>query len=187
MVIAGCITPFRRPPGLVVFGRQQTGRIEAAVSRAKRCVRIDVAQALAQSGRLFGGRQIGLCQNQPIGDRYLLDAFGLRRAAARHSPHRRSWSRCQNKNDAAARIRPHRRQDRKGSARPVLSIMRRRKGGGGAFAPRMEVFDRSRKLTADRAADAARLQHHHRLVDTFEQMMVKTDFTEFVDQYGSVG
>jgi hypothetical protein len=41
-----------------------------------------------------------------------------------------------------------------------------------AFATRMEILDRGRKLAADRAADAARLQHHHRLVDALEQVMI---------------
>jgi len=31
------------------------------------------------------------------------------------------------------------------------------------------------------------LQHHHRLVDALEQVMVEANFTEFVDQHGSVG
>jgi hypothetical protein len=92
MVVAGCILAFRRPTGLVVLGRQQRVRVEAAVSRApKRRVRIDVTQALAQSGRLFGSRQICLCQNQPIGHRYLFDAFRLHVELLRAgSPHRRS-------------------------------------------------------------------------------------------------
>jgi hypothetical protein len=34
-----------------------------------------------------------------------------------------------------------------------------------AFAPPVQILDCGRKLAADRAADAARLQHHHRLVD----------------------
>jgi hypothetical protein len=34
-----------------------------------------------------------------------------------------------------------------------------------AFAPRVQILDCGRKLAADRAADAARLEHHHRLVD----------------------
>ena len=56
-----------------------------------------------------------------------------------------------------------------------------------AFAPRVQILDCSRKLAADRAADAARLQHHHSLVDALEEMMVEPDFAELVDQYRGVG
>ena len=56
-----------------------------------------------------------------------------------------------------------------------------------AFAPRMQVPDRRRQLAADGAADAARLQQHHRLVDALEQMMVEPDLAELVDQHGGVG
>jgi hypothetical protein len=40
--------------------------------------RIDVTQPLRQTIGSFGGREIGLGQNQPIGHRDLFDAFGLR-------------------------------------------------------------------------------------------------------------
>ena len=55
-----------------------------------------------------------------------------------------------------------------------------------AFAPRVQLLDCGRKLATDRAADAARLEDHHRLVDALKQMMVEADFTEFVDQHGGV-
>jgi hypothetical protein len=50
----------------------------------------------------------------------------------------------------------------------------------------MQVPDRRRQLAADGAAQAARLQQHHGVVDALEQMMVEPDLAELVDQHGGV-
>src|SRR5262249_18326615 len=56
-----------------------------------------------------------------------------------------------------------------------------------ALAPRMQLFDRDRELATDGAAEAARLQQHHGVIDALQQVMVKADLAELVDQDGGVG
>ena len=51
----------------------------------------------------------------------------------------------------------------------------------------MQVLDRRRQLAADGAAQAARLQQHHGVVDALQQMMIEPDLAELVDQHGGVG
>jgi hypothetical protein len=54
------------------------------------------------------------------------------------------------------------------------------------LALRIKILDRGGEFAADGAAEAARLQHHHRLVDPLEQVMVEADFAELVDQHRRV-
>ena len=70
----------------------------------------------------------------------------------------------------------------------MLSITSRRNGGSRPRSRRecrsLIAVESSPRM---RAADAARLQHHHFLVDALEQVVVEPDLAEFVDQYGGVG
>src|SRR5579862_7922621 len=50
----------------------------------------------------------------------------------------------------------------------------------------MEILDGGREFAADGAAQASRLQQHHRLVDALQQVVVKADLTEFVYEDGGV-
>jgi hypothetical protein len=148
-----------------------------------------VTKPLYQAVGGFDGRQVGLGQNESIGHGDLLDAFGLRGELLRavHGVDRRDHA-AETEMVAQHRIGPHRRQDRericKAGAFDDKAAEWRQQA---AFAPRMQILDRGRELAADRAADATRLQHHNRLVDPLEQVMVETDFTEFVDQDRGVG
>ena len=133
-------------------------------------------------------RQVGLGQHEPIGNGNLLDAFGLPVEPPRpvHRIDRRDHI-PKTKMMSQHRIGPHRREDREGIGEAgAFNNKPPEWRQQAAFASRMKVFDCRRKLAADRAANAARLQHHHRLVDPFEQMVVKPDLAEFVDQHRGV-
>jgi hypothetical protein len=51
----------------------------------------------------------------------------------------------------------------------------------------MQVLDRRRQLAADGAAQAARLQQHHGVLDALQQVMVEPDLAKLVDQHRGVG
>src|SRR3984893_11870215 len=81
MTVGGMAMDIFRLPALytVAIGRKQRGCIEIVFgSTPEWRDRIDVTQPLRQAIGSFGGREIGLGQNQPIGHRDLFDAFGSR-------------------------------------------------------------------------------------------------------------
>jgi hypothetical protein len=115
-----------------------------------------VAKPLRQAVGNFDGREIGLGQNQPIGHRDLLDAFGLRVELPR-SVHR------VDRGDHAAeaemvlqhRIGTDRRQDRERIGEACAFDDEAAKWRHQtAFAPRMQILNRGMldAINADRAA-----------------------------------
>ena len=50
----------------------------------------------------------------------------------------------------------------------------------------MKITQRRRQFAANRAAEAARTQQRHVIVETLDQMMVDTDFTKLVDDDGCI-
>ena len=147
------------------------------------------SRAISALDRLRSG-EIGLGQHQPVGDR---DLLGASRAGAP------SWAsavyRIDRGDDVAQpemvpqhRVGLHRREDgeRVGQA-GALDDQPPEARHLPALALRMQVPDRRRQLAADGAAQAARLQQHHGVVDALQQMMVEPDLAEFVDQHRGIG
>ncbi|MCY1241412.1 hypothetical protein D9M72_543090 [compost metagenome] len=56
-----------------------------------------------------------------------------------------------------------------------------------ALPLRVQILDRIGKLAAHRAAETARLQEHHGVVDALDQVMVEADLAELVDEDSGVG
>jgi len=74
-----------------------------------------------------------------------------------------------------------------GSARPVVSSTARRKLMASIVEVAQQVFQGADEVAAQRAAQAAALQHHHIVVDRFDEQMVKPDLAELVDDDDGVG
>ena len=133
-------------------------------------------------------RQIGLGQDDAVGDRGLLDRFrmGVERGFA--------VDRVDHRHHAVEPVAQHEIRVRHGGVqhrRRIGETGRLQQHAAERAAPVVEIaqqrLQRIDQVAAHGAAQAARLQQHHVVADILDQQMVERDVAELVDDDGRIG